>query len=296
MLSRTLRRAVFDTRSTLPPAYLLPWTANLSTVSHTTEAGNAPNELVNSGSKISLDKSTQIPESRFSSQSETSSKTESKPPSLPQPSSTTPSSATTPITLSPSVRDLLPVLRAQSQHYITALIHNRPYLLTQGDTLRLPFLMQGVNPGDVLRLNCATTIGSRDYTLRAASQPAKERSPTAITVKVLDPTTGTGSSHSHVMPGPHPSASLGDADADAAPTQHFVYNQLKGTTSHLDERLFVCRAVVMGWESEPLRLKMKTKRRQRMTKTVKSKHRFTILKIKELTIRSVEEIEAGEVD
>ena len=44
-------------------------------------------------------------------------------------------------------------------------------------------------------------------------------------------------------------------------------------------------------ESEPLRIKEKTKRRQRKVKRVKSKHRFTILKVKEVRVRGVEEIE-----
>ena len=50
----------------------------------------------------------------------------------------------------------------------------------------------------------------------------------------------------------------------------------------------------MGVESEPLRFKEKTKRRQRKVKTVKSKHRFTILKIKEVRLRGLPELESGE--
>ena len=74
---------------------------------------------------------------------------------------------------------------------------------------------------------------------------------------------------------------------------HFVPHLAKGKTRYLDDRLFVCRATVMGTEAEPLRIKEKTKRRQRRVKTVKSKHRFTVLKIKEISVRGVEDIEAG---
>jgi large subunit ribosomal protein L21 len=102
------------------------------------------------------------------------------------------------------------------------LIHGRPYLVTQGDSIRLPFLMHGVQPGDVLRLNRASVLGSRDFTLRGAP--------------------------------------------------------------HVDERLFACRAVVTGTETEPMRLKIKKKRRIRRTKTVKSKHRYTMLRISELRV------------
>lgn len=60
---------------------------------------------------------------------------------------------------------------------------------------------------------------------------------------------------------------------------------------YLDDRLFECRAVVAGTESDPMRTKEKTKRRQRKIKTVKSKHKHTILKISELKIKTLEELE-----
>ena len=54
----------------------------------------------------------------------------------------------------------------------------------------------------------------------------------------------------------------------------------------MDGRLFECRAVVKGVETEPMRFKEKTARRNRRLKTVKSKHRFTELVIKELKINA----------
>ncbi|KAK4103166.1 hypothetical protein N658DRAFT_494493, partial [Parathielavia hyrcaniae] len=126
--------------------------------------------------------------------------------------------------LSDSVRALLPALAAQPGHYITILVHGVPYLVTEGDSVRLPFKMPGVEPGDVLRLNRATALGSRDFTLQGAP--------------------------------------------------------------YVDERLFECRAIVTGTESEPMRLKIKKKRRCRRSKTVRSKHRFTMLRISELKIRT----------
>ncbi|KAI9667010.1 MAG: hypothetical protein M1829_005617 [Trizodia sp. TS-e1964] len=139
----------------------------------------------------------------------------------------TPEPSPTPI--DPSIRQMLPLLRAQSNHFITAHIYARPYLLTPGDTLRLPFHMSGVIPGDVLRLNRASIIGSRDYTLKGSP--------------------------------------------------------------YLSERLFECRATVLGVEAEPMRVKEKTKRRQRRVKRVKSKHKYTILRISELKISPLEELE-----
>ena len=125
--------------------------------------------------------------------------------------------------LSDSVRTLLPVLAAQPGHYITILIHGRPYLVTEGDSVRLPFKMPGVEPGNILRLTRASVLGSRDLTLRGAP--------------------------------------------------------------YVDERLFECRAVVTGTESEPLRVMIKKKRRCRRMKHVKSKHRYTMLRICELRVR-----------
>lgn len=198
---------------------------------------------------------------------------------------------TSTLELSPQVRELLPLLRAQGPHYVTAHIYGRPFLLTQGDTLRLPFYMKGIEPGDVLRLDRATHLGSRDYTLKAAAPSPKLKSSTMETTAVMDPTSGSLASESRVM-------SQGEQTSGqntlAAP--HFVPNLAKGKISYLDDRLFVCRVVVMGVESEPLRIKEKTKRRQRKVKQVKSKHRFTVLKVKEVRVRSQEEIDTGELD
>lgn len=59
------------------------------------------------------------------------------------------------------------MLRSQPPYYMQVNIHEKPYLVTVGDTVRLPFLMHGVQPGDVLRLNRVSILGSRDYTLKA---------------------------------------------------------------------------------------------------------------------------------
>ncbi|KAI6780162.1 uncharacterized protein J7T54_000068 [Emericellopsis cladophorae] len=73
-----------------------------------------------------------------------------------------------PAPIEDSVRNLLPFLAAQPGHYITVHIHGFPYLVQEGDEIRLPFRMPGVLPGDVLRLNRASVIGSRDYTMKGA--------------------------------------------------------------------------------------------------------------------------------
>jgi hypothetical protein len=134
------------------------------------------------------------------------------------------------------------LLKAQAPHYLRAHIHGKPYLLTTGDTLRLPFLMHGVLPGDILRLNRASLLGSRDYTLRA----------------------GTASS------------------AREAKESREV--------NYIDERLFTCRARVMGVEVEPMRVKEKTKRRQRHVRRVRSKHSYTVLRVMEVGVSDVEAI------
>jgi large subunit ribosomal protein L21 len=92
--------------------------------------------------------------------------------------------------------------------------------------------MPDVVPGDILRLDRASVLGSRDYTLKG--------------------------------------------------------------TPYIDKRFFECRARVMGVEAEPMRVKEKTKRRQRRVKTVKSKHRYTVLRITEVRINSIVEGEGIE--
>ena len=158
--------------------------------------------------------------------------------------------------------------------------------------------MQGVEPGDVLRLNRATHLGSREYTLKAAAGPPKLKSPTTATTLVVEPTSGMGSQQ-QVMPGMgEASAPMESGNGNVVFAPHFIPHIEKGKHSYLDERMFVCRAVVMGVESEPLRIKEKTKRRNRKVKQVKSKHRFTVLKVKEVRVRDLEDIEDGveEVD
>ncbi|PKY07983.1 hypothetical protein P168DRAFT_286154 [Aspergillus campestris IBT 28561] len=141
---------------------------------------------------------------------------------------------TTPLKASESLLETLPHLAAQRPHFLTALIHDRPYLITEGDSVRLPFLMAGVEPGDVLRLNRASVLGSREFSLKGAP---------------------------------------------------FV-----------DERLFECRVRVMGVDAEPLRIKEKTKRRNRHVQRVTSKHRYTLLRVMEVRVKGVEELREEGVD
>ncbi|KAF2210859.1 hypothetical protein CERZMDRAFT_44423 [Cercospora zeae-maydis SCOH1-5] len=260
MLSRTLRRALRETGPALPPTYLLPWTAGLSTTSSAAIEPTPPPPPLVSSKQTRLEQHTpSIVELPIRTNASGSSA---------EPDGT--------LKLSEQMRELLPLLQSQSPHYITAHIHGNPYLVTQGDTVRLPFYMHGVEPGDVLRLDRAVNLGSRDYTLKAPAPAPKLKSPTRSTYSTLDPTTGSLASYSRTLP-----ADSATEAPEGVP--HFF--------SYIDDRLFECRAVVMGVESEPLRIKEKTKRRQRHVRKVKSKHRFTILKIKEVRIKSIDEVE-----
>ncbi|MCJ1314089.1 hypothetical protein MMC25_007769 [Agyrium rufum] len=233
MLSRSLRRAFVDSQSNLsalPPIFLLPCRAYFSTISNSVEPDHIPSTTdtislrgVPSSSRSSPPLPSEISPLRLSSESSQNVHQESR-----KPESST-SEATKPITQ--ELLSLLPALRAQSKHYATIHIHARPYLLQIGDTLRLPFRMPDVQPGDILRLNRLSSIGSRDYTLNGAP--------------------------------------------------------------YVDERVFEARAIVVGTESEPMRVVEKTVRRRRKVKRVKSKLRFTILRMVELKVKSGEEIMAG---
>jgi len=155
MLCRTARRSILDVgipSSALPPIFLLPSRARYfnSTAQHVEPpaGGFEASQLTKPQSSASPITSTIKPTHR----------------SIPQP----PPPASEPLALSDSVKELLPLLATQPEHYISAHIHGRPYLVTVGDVVRLPFHMPGVVPGDVLRLNRASSLGSRDYTLKGA--------------------------------------------------------------------------------------------------------------------------------
>lgn len=148
-------------------------------------------------------------------------------------------------TPNPSIQALLPLLKAQPPHYITIHIHNKPFLVTLGDKITLPFRILGLSPGDVLRLNRASLLGSRDYTLKSGFVARRTKDDAALGVKPRRET-------------------------------------------WIDERLFLCRAVVLGEEVEPERIKEKTKQRQRKVKRVRSQHTYTVLRISELKVFGLE--------
>ena len=201
---------------------------------------------------------------------------------LPLPPAITPTRAPSPLT--PSLRLTLPHLAAQPPFYATIHIHGKPYLITAGDTIRLPFLMHGVLPGDILRLNRAIVLGSRDWTLLGGDNTISTSTSTS-TVPDAD----------IIPPLAEPIIGLTDGLISTNSTATTKPTQKKSQApKYLDDRLFTCRALVLGTESEPMRIKEKTKQRQRRVKKVKSKHRYTILKIRELVVRGVEEIEAGD--
>ncbi|OQO06350.1 hypothetical protein B0A48_08939 [Cryoendolithus antarcticus] len=250
-LLHVVKRSTLSSRNSVPPTFLLPWTATLTTSTQSTTPDLPPSSLLppktSQAAVLRLLSSTAIHQS------------------YPTPSHTARES-------SPSLTTLLPALRAQTPHYIQAHIHGKPYLLTPGDTLRLPFRMPGVEPGDILRLDRATLYGSRDYTLK----------PPAPTPMLRSPASAFGRQTQEIEGG-------GGVEAGMAP--HFIPHIAKGKVTYLDEGLFVCRAVVMGVESEPMRVMEKTKRRQRHVKRVTSKGAFTILRIREVRLRGEGEAE-----
>ena len=218
-MTRNLIKAVGTAQTLsdlLPPTFLLPLRQRLSTVSTTaTTTDPAPPPGAYTPTKLSPTPNYSIPPEAQPSLSDVHQAR--RHPQLsrhsPLPPPTKP--------LSSSIQ-LLTSLAAQLPHYMTAHVHARPYLVTVGDTIRLPFHMPHAPPGTVVRLNRARMLGSRDFTFQG------------------DP--------------------------------------------WIDDKFFICRAVVVGIESEPMRVKEKTKRRQRKVKTVKSKMRYTILRVMELKV------------
>lgn len=67
-------------------------------------------------------------------------------------------------TVSEKYKDLAP-LKLSNELYAIFKIHERPYLVTKGDKVILPFKLKEANVGDILNLTDVTTIGSRNYKL-----------------------------------------------------------------------------------------------------------------------------------
>ena len=107
--------------------------------------------------------------------------------------------------------------------------------------------MPDAKPGTVIQLNRASVLGSREFTFRAGGVTAEP------------------------------------AAEDGAETE--VRLRKKGEKMWIDSKYFLCRAMVVAIEGEPMRIKLKTKRRQRHVKRVTTKGRFTVLRIMELTVR-----------
>ncbi|KAF7163474.1 hypothetical protein CNMCM5623_008375 [Aspergillus felis] len=207
-------------RTTLARAFALPWEQQHHALLRPSFRA-CLHQATNTSSSSSS--STSHPESPLSATPRAQSST----PTAQTPSQPSQDQAS-PVRLTKSLLEKLPYLTSQKPHYITAHLHAKPYLLTAGDHLRLPFLMRGVKPGDILRFNRASVLGSRDFTLKGAP--------------------------------------------------------------YIDERLFECRVRVMGVDAEPLRVKEKTKRRRRHVQKVKSKHKYTLLRVMDVKVKTAEEL------
>ena len=290
MLHRSVPRALKCSPSspiTLPPTFLLPLRAHLATASPssttTTTRSTDPDAPPNA---FTSRKASPIPSSPIPPNPLTSTASDphlhTQTPSLhnkhPQLSRHTPSlrlSQTSPSTEYPQSEQkqqqqtaLFKALAAQSPHYLTIHIHGHPYLVTQGDEIRLPFHMRNVTPGTILRINRASTLGSRDFTLRGGGGEIVEAL-VATPPSTIATTTAAGEPSSTTIGGEELAPREKDEEVAAKPSPW------------IDERLYLCRALVLGVEAEPMRFMEKTKRRQRHVKTVKSKGRFTVVRIVE---------------
>lgn len=56
----------------------------------------------------------------------------------------------------------------------------------------------------------------------------------------------------------------------------------------MDERLFEVKATVVEETAEPMRIKEKKKQRTRRTRTVRSKHVYTVLRVAKIEVQDVE--------
>lgn len=163
IVQSALNMSLRQTSQAQPPTFLLPFRARLHQA--TTQKSATPvSQFQNTPSEIPPNLLSTEPESSVPTTQHTTitNTTTTITPSTTQ-------SLSRPLVLSRTLQDLLPKLCLQKPHYIVAHVHRFPYLLTEGDTLRLPFHMKDVSPGDILRFNRASILGSREYTLKAGT-------------------------------------------------------------------------------------------------------------------------------
>ncbi|KIW13867.1 hypothetical protein PV08_06647 [Exophiala spinifera] len=237
--SRSLLQSALDIspKQTQPATFLLPFRSRGLHQAATQQSASPAHDFHNTQAEIP-------PSSYLQTATSASSPTSHSATSISAPSSTT-NSLSRPLVLSSSLQSLLPRLADQKPHYVISHIHKFPYMLTEGDVLRLPFHMHGVSPGDILRFNRASILGSRDYTLKAGAKNTESY--------------------------------------DAKRT---------GEPQYIDERLFECRVRVMGLETNPMMDKEKKKRRNRHRKVVHSKHKYTVLRVMQIKVKSLEELKS----
>lgn len=164
--------------------------------------------------------------------------------------------------------------------------------------------MHGVMPGDVLRLDRAVQLGSREFTLRGgvatgprlgAQKPARvPRAPDLeeedAGVDQLDAAASEPTTTEPIIGKTadlHPSVTQGVPFPNVSSQLRKSRPKVENRPGYIDPELFVCRATVLSTESEPLRVKEKTKRRNRHVRHVFSKHRYTVLRVSEVTVRGV---------
>lgn len=82
-------------------------------------------------------------------------------------------------------RDITP-LKEASALYATIHIHDRKFLVTEGDKIILPVKMRDVKIGDILNFDQVSVIGSRDYTLTGG--PRIDRNVFSIKGTVIEKT------------------------------------------------------------------------------------------------------------
>lgn len=56
--------------------------------------------------------------------------------------------------------------RSEPSFYAVIHIYGRPFIVTEGDLVTLPQRLRDVKSGDMIRLNCVSKLGSRNYTLK----------------------------------------------------------------------------------------------------------------------------------
>ncbi|GAA5943443.1 bL21 family ribosomal protein [Sporobolomyces koalae] len=202
------------------------------------------------------------------------------PPPLPHhvsPSTVAPRQAEQSSSTVPDEATALKLLKSQPNHYVSALLMGRRYLLTRNDILTVPHLKQ-VQVGTEIALTRILEVGSRDYTLRASSLSPSGTDPESRTQSVKSQALSSFNSTATNTLRP---ATVRDVNVDGVAKD---WQRHPDSLPYLSNQLVRANLTVVEHTKGEMFQVDKFKRRKGYRRSLRSKLGFTKLRMGEITL------------